>query len=221
MNISDRIIKRRLENVYFLWGRGKTTIANLLCKRFGDTAVIYSTDDSRWPHMCEADPAEQPYMCRDYEAEYGVSFWELPKEIIAEREAHFLVEMTPFIVADLLMMAGKHKIILCEGDIDYDAVAPIASHAVYLCNRSTGFDWFERPDHADALNEIRCRTDLSDAEKQEKIEAAYAAVAGGEGIIPNWVKKHNIPVVIWDDTTTPEQTVDEVAGVFFGKALQS
>ena len=62
MNISDRILKQRLENVYFLWGRGKTTIAAILHDRFG--AVIYSTDDSRWPHMCEAHPDEQPYMCR-------------------------------------------------------------------------------------------------------------------------------------------------------------
>ncbi len=214
MTISDKIIKQRLENVYFLWGRGKTTVASILRKRLGDAAVIYSTDDSRWPHMCQANPAEQPYMCRDYEAEYGVSFWELPKAVIAEREEHFLVEMTPFIVADLLMMAGKHEVILCEGDIDYEAIAPIAAHAVYLCNRSSGFDWFDRPDHADALNAIRCRADLTDAEKQEKIDAAYEAVACDEESVPDWVIKHNIPVVIWDDTTTPEQTADEVAAVF-------
>lgn len=70
MNISDRILKQRLENVYFLWGRGKTTIAAILRDRFD--AVVYSTDDSRWPHMCQAHPDEQPYMCRDYEAEYGI-----------------------------------------------------------------------------------------------------------------------------------------------------
>ncbi len=218
MNISDNILKRRLENVCFLWGRGKTTVATLLRERLGDAAVIYSTDDSRWPHMCEAYPDEQPYMCRDYEAEYGVSFWELPKDVIAEREEHFLAEMTPFIIADLLTMAGKHKIIICEGDIDYGATAPIASHAVYLCNRSTGFDWFDRPDHADALDAIKNRTDLTDAEKQEKIDAAYAAVACDEETVPDWVTRNGIPVVVWDDTTTPEQTADEVAGIFFGKS---
>jgi len=214
MEIFNRIIKRRLENVYFLWGRGKTTVVALLLQRFGDDAVIYSTDDSRWPHMCEADPEESPYMCRDYEAEYGVSFWELPPAVIAEREEHVLREMTPFITADLLMLAGKHRVVFCEGDIDYAAAAPIASHAVYLCNRSTGFDWFRRPDHAEALNAIRCRTDLSDNERQAKIGGAYEAVACEEGIIPDWVRRYRIPVVIWDDTTTPEQTASEVALLF-------
>ena len=219
MNISDRIIKPRLENVYFIWGRGKTTVAAILAERFG--GVIYSTDDSRWPHMCEAHPDEQPYMCRDYEAEYGVSFWELPKEVIAEREEHFLREMTPFIIADLLVMAGKHRIIFCEGDIDYNAVFPIASHAVYLCNRSTDFDWFARPDHADALDAIRCRTDLSETEKQEKIDAAYEAVAQNEGEIPEWVTRHHIPVVVWDDRTTPVDTADAVAEVLGLTALKT
>ena len=214
MFIANRILKQRLQNVYFLWGRGKTTIAALLLKHLGDSAVIYSTDDSRWPHMCEADPSEQPYMCRDYEAEYGVSFWELPKEVIAEREEHFKQEMTPFITADLLTMAGKHDVILCEGDIDYEAVAPIASHAVYLCNRSSSFDWFNRPDHAEALDAIRRRTDLSDDEKQEKIDAAYAAVAQNEGEIPTWVEHLGIPVVIWDAQTAPEQTAEAVARLF-------
>ncbi len=211
MFIGNHILKQRLRNVYFLWGRGKTTIANILRERY--EAIIYSTDDSRWPHMCEAHPDEQPYMCRDYEAEYGVTFWELPKEVIAEREEHFLVEMTPFIIADLLVMTGQHCTVFCEGDIDYEAVAPIASHAVYLCNRSTYLDWFSRPDHADALDAIRRRTDLSDVEKQEKIDAAYNVVAQNEGTIPEWVIRHHIPVIVWDDHTTPEETADVVAEV--------
>ena len=214
MVIANRILKQRLRNIYFLWGRGKTTVARLLCERLSHSAVTYSTDDSRWPHMCEADPAEQPYMCRDYEAEYGVSFWELPKEVIAEREEHFLCEMTPFIIADLLTMTEKHRYIICEGDIDYEAVFPIASHMVYLCNQSSFFDWFNRPDHSDALDVIRNRTDLTDAQKQEKIDAAYDAVAQSEGNIPEWVSRLGIPVVIWDDQTSPENTAEEVAAVF-------
>ncbi len=35
MNIADNIIRNRLENVYFLWGRGKTTIANQLHEKKG------------------------------------------------------------------------------------------------------------------------------------------------------------------------------------------
>lgn len=143
MYIADNIIKNRLKNVYFIWGRGKTTIATKLQEKYG--YYVYSTDDSRYPHVMEAESDNQPYMCRDFEKEYGVkSFWELPKEVISEREEHFLQEMTPMIIADLLALSSQHKVIICEGDIDYKAVIPVASHAIYLCNYGTKFDWFAR-----------------------------------------------------------------------------
>ena len=34
MNIAENIIRQKLINVYFIWGRGKTTIANELNKNF-------------------------------------------------------------------------------------------------------------------------------------------------------------------------------------------
>ena len=102
MNIPNSIIKNRLKNVYFIWGRGKTTIANRLKEIYG--FYIYSTDESRNRQMKLANPIDQPYMCRDFEKEYGVkSFWELSKEVIAEREKHFVAEMTPITVNDWLM----------------------------------------------------------------------------------------------------------------------
>ncbi len=44
MNISDNILKEKLKNVYFIWGRGKTTIANALKEK--SSCFIYSTDDN-------------------------------------------------------------------------------------------------------------------------------------------------------------------------------
>ena len=52
-----------------------------------------------------------------------------------------------------------------------------------------------------------------EAVKQEKIDAAYNAVAQNEGTIPEWVIRHHIPVIVWDDHTTPEETADAVAEV--------
>lgn len=63
--IADNIIKNRLKNVYFIWGRGKTTIATKLQEKYG--YYVYSTDDSRYPHVMEAESDNQPYMCRDFE----------------------------------------------------------------------------------------------------------------------------------------------------------
>lgn len=139
MSIADNVLRDKLRNVYFIWGRGKTTIARALQERYG--FYVYSTDDSRNWHMRKADPVHQPYMCRDYVREYGVkSFWALPAEVIADRERHFLAEVTPMIISDLLILAAQHEIVLCEGDIDYEMMIPVASHMVHLCNLGTSFD---------------------------------------------------------------------------------
>ena len=213
MFIDDKTLKQKLANVYFIWGRGKTTIANRLRELYG--CHVYSTDDSRLPHMRAASPEFQPYMCRDFVKEYGVKdFWELPPEVIAEREAHFVAEMTPMIIADLIALAPQHKVILCEGDIDYAAVIPLASHAVHLQNRGTGFDWFDRPDHIGSLDAVKNRGDISQAERDAIIVNAYAAVSGNEGALPDWVVKYGVKNIAWDDSTGIDATALETAEYF-------
>lgn len=214
MNIADSIIKNKLKKVYFIWGRGKTTIANRLSEKYG--FFVYSTDAARDILIRKANPIDQPYMCRDYVKEYGVkSFWALPQEVIADREKHFLEEATPMMVAELIALSSIHDVILCEGDIDYRAVMPIASHAVHLCNRGRNFDWFERPDHKDALNTIREREDMSEAEKYSVIENAYRAVAQKGDGLPDWVVSLGVKNIDWDDTTDIEETAHHVE-LYFG-----
>lgn len=213
MNIADSIIKNKLKNVYFIWGSGKTTIANRLNEKYG--FYVYSTDESRNRQMKIANPVDQPYMCRDFEKEYGVkSFWELPKEVIAERETHFVAEMTPMMVAELIQLSSLHKIIICEGDIDYYAIAPVATNMVHLCNQSTSFDWFDRPDHEKIRDTVAKRTDLNDEEKQWVIEKAYECVAPAESSVPDWVTELGIKNIIWNDHTSIDTTVAEVAEYF-------
>lgn len=213
MNIADSIIKNKLKNVYFIWGRGKTTIANRLKEKYG--FYIYSTDESRDRQMTIANPIDQPYMCRDFQKEYGVkSFWELPKEVIEEQEKHFVAEMTPMMVAELIQLSALHKVIICEGDIDYRAVAPIATHTVHLYNQSTSFDWFKRPDHEDVRDAVRNRTDLSEEEKQLIIDNAYNVVAVNESTLPDWVVELGIKNIVWNDHTSIATTATEVATYF-------
>ena len=210
MNIPNSIIKEKLKNVYFIWGSGKTTIANRLKEEYG--FYVYSTDKSRDRQMVLANPSDQPYMCRDYYREYGVkTFWELPKEVIAEREKHFVEEMTPMMIAELIQLSAVHKVIISEGDIDYSAVAPIATHVVHLCNQSTTFDWFDRPDHEDTVAKI---TDLSDEEKQLIIDHAYECVTPDESNTTDWVAELGIKNIIWNDHTSIDTTATEVADYF-------
>lgn len=161
------------------------------------------------------NPVDQPYMCRDFEKEYGVkSFWELPKEVIAERETHFVAEMTPMMVAELIQLSSLHKVIICEGDIDYCAIAPVATNMVHLCNQSTSFDWFDRPDHENIRDTVARRTDLSDEEKQRVIEKAYECVTPAELSAPDWVTELGIKNIIWNDHTSIDTTAAEVAEYF-------
>lgn len=213
MNIADSIIKNKLKDVYFIWGSGKTTIANRLNEKYG--FYVYSTDESRNRQMKSANPVDQPYMCRDFEKEYGVkSFWELPKEVIAERETHFVAEMTQMMVAELIQLSSLHKVIICEGDIDYCAIAPVATNMVHLCNQSTSFDWFDRPDHENIRDTVARRTDLSDEEKQRVIEKAYECVTPAELSAPDWVTELGIKNIIWNDHTSIDTTAAEVAEYF-------
>lgn len=213
MYISDGIIKEKLKNVYFIWGRGKTTIANRLSEKYG--FYVYSTDESRDRQMLAANPVDQPYMCRDYLKEYNVkSFWELPKEVIADREINFLREVTPMMIAELIQLSAKHDVIICEGDIDFRTVMSITSHSIYLCAKSDVFDWFERPDHDDVKVELEQRTDLTEEEKQAIIDNAYAVVSDNDGVVPNWVEDYGVPIVYWNDHTGIEKTTEEVTDIF-------
>ncbi len=213
MIIADNIIKDRIKNVYFIWGRGKTTIANELNRKFG--YHIYDVDASRYRHMKSANPKYQPYMCRDFVKEYGIkSFWALPSEVINERELHLLHEFTPMVIMDLILLASEHDVIICEGDIEYDAVIPVASHTVHLSNCGTRFDWFNRPDHIATLDSIKNRTDLTEKEKEDIIKNAYDSVGQEEGEIPDWVIKHGIKNIEWNDRTSIEQTTLEVSQYF-------
>lgn len=218
MYIADNIIRDRLKKVYFIWGRGKTTVSDRLRAKFG--FYVYRTDDSRDYHRKDASPIYQPYMCYDFEKEYGVKdFWALPQKVIGEREKHFLAEVTPMFVADMIVLSEKHDVIICEGDIDYEAIIPVAAHAVHLCNRGTNFDFFNRPDHAN-LDSIKKRSDLFESEKESIIKNAYGSVGGNEGIIPEWVIRHGVKNIMWDDKTGVEQTVSEVEKYFgFSEAV--
>ena len=79
MIIPDDVIRRALENVYFIWGSGKTTAANALAERHG--FYVYRTDESRSRHFHNADPNGQPAMCRDVP-----DFWALEPEDALARE---------------------------------------------------------------------------------------------------------------------------------------
>ena len=117
-------------------------------------------------------------------------------------------------VVELIQLAALYPVIICEGDIDYSAIATIATNMVYLSNQSTSFDWFYRPDHEDIRTTIATRTDLSEEEKQQIINNAYECVAANEFVTPDWVSALGIKNIISNDHISIEKTTNDVAEHF-------
>lgn len=202
MYIADNTIKNLLNNVYFIWGSGKTTTANALAEKHG--FVVYHTDNSRSWHFNNTHPDYQPAMCRDVP-----DFWALEKEDALAWEHAIVKEMTPMIVTDLIILSVQHEKIICEGDIDIDTVIPVVTNAVTISNHGKRYDFFDRPEQRHMLEEIKNRTDINDDEKQKLIDNAYHILSPEpEDIsIPRETKLYGVKEIIRDETTSVEDVV--------------
>ncbi len=214
MVIQDNILKNKLKNVYFIWGSGKTTAANYIGQKYG--YYVYHTDNVRGIHFKNADPEYQPEMCRNVP-----DFWALPPEEAVAWETAIVREFTPMIVADLIELSALHETVICEGDIDIDAVIPIASHVVTISNYGKATDFFERPEQSHMLEESKNRPDLTDSEREKLIENAYKIVGydpknpqANIHEIPYETKKYGVKQIIRDDHSTPSKTAAEIEQYF-------
>lgn len=208
MFIADNILKQRLQNVYFIWGSGKTTIANALREKFG--CFVYHTDNERARHAHSADPEFQPALCRNVP-----DYWALDPDDARQWEKDIVREFTPMVIADLLVLSQQHKHVLCEGDIDIDQIAPIMTHAVTISNYGTSYDFFARPEQQNMLDTILNRQDLSEEEKAERVKNAYDIV-GTTAMheIPYETQKYGVKQIVRYDDTPVHETVSLVATHF-------
>ena len=206
MNLPNTLLRDALRGVYFIWGSGKTTAANALARRH--TCCVYHTDD-RSRHFRRAHPEEQPAMCRDVP-----DFWALERDDALRWESAIVREMTPMIVLDLVQLAAVHKMILCEGDIDIDAVIPIVTHAVTISNHGESGDFFDRPDQRHMLDALQSRTDISDAEKQRRVANAYDILRGdgreNKYAPPRESVLYGVREIIRDNNTSIDQVTAEI-----------
>ena len=207
MEIANNTLKQRLQNVYFIWGSGKTTVANALGEKYG--YFVYHTDYERARHCKSAAPAFQPAMCRDVP-----DYWALDPEDARQWEKDIVREFTPMVVADLIALAAKYDRVICEGDIDIDSVIPVVTNAVTISNCGPAYDFFDRPDQREMLDSIRNRTDLNDEEKAARIQNAYAIVGDGTTDIPRETQRYGVKQVIRGETSTVEETAGLVAEYF-------
>lgn len=118
MNISNNIIKQKLENVYFLCGGscgGKSTIAEILSKKYN--IKVYPSDDYKKNFKVELNKKYQPNLTNET-YKNPEKYYSQPPRAFSEYIECCTREISEFVIADLLTLARDEKIIV-------DAVLPI------------------------------------------------------------------------------------------------
>lgn len=207
MEIADNIIREKLKQVYFLWGSGKTTVANGLAERYG--CYVYRTDYERRSYFQRALPQFQPALCREVP-----DYWALEPEDAQQWEKNIVREFTPMAVADLIVLSERYDCVICEGDLDIEQMAPVATHAVILCNSGVAYGFFDRPEQRRMLEDILNRQGLTDAEKAQRVKNAYEIVSGKQPDALQGMECYGVKRVNWDEKTPVEKTVEKVAEYF-------
>lgn len=189
-------------NIYFLVGSscgGKTTAATQLHKKYG--AYHYNSDEMRSRHFANAEKDKHLALARVVE-DYAA----LPKDDALQWEKNIVREMTPMMLSDLQELSKEHSIVVCDGDIDIDLLVPLIDlHNIICLTASRDIakqEFFNRPDHIHMLEGIKSRTDLTEEEKQARIQNFLELVVDNEIVVLKYGIKQYI--------RTQESTVDEM-----------
>jgi len=198
--IPDNVLKRLLQNVYFILGDG-VAVADELGRRFG--IFVYHTCEYRHIHHQNADPQFQPGLSRF--VENMPDFFTQDPEDAMQRERGIVHDFTPMVIMDLIQLSAKHEKIICENDIDIDSIIQIVTHAVVISNDRPLDDFIDR-----YKNDIRCR-DISEDEKERLILKVNAVWGKGKPESPRETNQYGVKQFFLDDNSTVEQTADIVA----------
>ena len=200
MLIPDNILKRLLQNVYFILGDGVDVANELNCK-YG--IFVYHTCDYRHIHSQNADPYFQPELCRDVP-----NFFSLDPEDAMKRELSVVHEYTPMVIMDLIRLTAKYDKVICENDIDIENIIPIASHLIMITNDKSLDNFI-----INYQDDIR-RRNISDDEKERLICKLSSVWGKGKPENPRETTKYEIKQIIRKDTSTVEQMANIVAKYF-------
>ena len=203
LEIPENIMKRLLQNVYFIWGDG-AAVADELGRRYN--IHVYHTCDNRAKHTQNADPKFQPGLFR-FEMNIQNYFAQDPEDA-QQREREIVRDFTPMVIMDLIQLTANNEKVICENDIDIDSIIHFVTHGVMITNNkaSENFaEWYK--------NEIKLQ-DIP-AEEKEKLICKVDAIWGkGKPEYPRAVSQYGIRHIVWDDNSTVEKTADVIAEYF-------
>jgi len=175
MHIANNILKRSLQNVYFITGTvlaGKTTMCKNLEERHGFTWFDYNHNGDpfkKWLSLCDEKYQPLQFARNKRHSKQGNYDWDAhfnrsAEEIIAEREGRTLNdEFLEFVVIELIKLSQNNKVIIdfCApietlvGIADYDRIACLltAPHLVTTINYGSRDDHKDHYDWLLSLNE--------------------------------------------------------------------
>ncbi|MCL2284747.1 MAG: MerR family transcriptional regulator [Firmicutes bacterium] len=201
LQVPENVMKRLLQNVYFVWGDG-INVANELGRKHG--IYVYHTCDNRYKHTQNADPKFQPGLFR-FEMNMENYFAQDPEDAM-QREQEIVRDYTPMVIMDLIQLTAVHEKIICENAIDIDSIMPFVTHAVTITDSKPSAEFAKR-----YKNEISS-LDISAEEKERRFRRVDEV--WGEPKQPREVAQYGVKQIIWDDNSTVEQTADIVAEYF-------
>ncbi len=126
MKISDRLLKRYLEHVYWVCGGpcgGKSTMTNAVATKWG--MVPYSSDDHVFEYQKKANPQDHPAILRHF---VDWEWYFLGRGNDREQWLNNMFdESIEFVLLDLLQM-GKDKPIIVDTFMEPEFLKTIADH---------------------------------------------------------------------------------------------
>jgi hypothetical protein len=201
--IPDNVLKRMLQNVYFILGDG-AAVADELGRRYG--IFVYHTCNYRYKHSQNADPQFQPGLSRF--VENMPDFWAQDPEDAMQWEREIAHDFTPMVIMDLIQLTAKHEKVICENDIDINSIIQIVTHAVVISSHKAWDGFIERYE-----KEIH-RRDISEDEKENLNRKLHSAWGKGKPENPRGINPYGIKQIFLEDNSTVEQTADMVAEYF-------
>ena len=205
LTIPDNVLKRLLQNVYFILGDG-AAVADELGRRYG--FFVYHTCDNRYKHSQNADAQFQPALCR-----HVPDYFAQDPEDAMQWEHEIARDFTPMVIMDLIQLSANHEKIICENVIDIDSIIRFVTHAIRITNYEDWDGFYNLYE-----SEIRLR-DISEAEKERRVRKVHALREKAKRDISREAAQYGIKQIILDNHSTVEQTADSVAE-YFGLPLQ-
>lgn len=167
MIFQDNIIKKYLENVYFITGTpcgGKTTVSRELSKKYG--IPVYDIDEHFEEHQRMSDPKSQPAMnqnFKDADEFFGRNVEEYRAWLLQNTR-----EQLDFVLLDLIRLS-QHGKILCDCHLRLDQVASFTdpSRVAFMIKKPENLvdEYCNRADHQGFSNFIHSATDLEKAKE--------------------------------------------------------